>query len=62
MIGYESGKTITFKDLVDDLITKEGIASVWECELFNRIHQKLKLEGLSNEKSVFKAGQKSKKK
>lgn len=62
MKRYESGKTVTLKDLIDDLMTRESIISVWECELFNRIHQKLMMEGLTNEKSVFRVDQKSKKK
>lgn len=62
MIKYEPGKIVTLKNIIDDLISKESIASIWECELFNRIHQSLKMEGLINEKSVFKTSQKSKKK
>lgn len=61
MIGYESGKTVTIKELVDDLITKEGIASVWECELFNRIHQRLKLEGLIDENQYSRLVKKARK-
>lgn len=62
MIKYEPGKIVTLKNIIDDLISKESIASIWECELFNRIHQSLKMEDLINEKSVFKTSQKSKKK